>query len=73
MKTNTARRQAWAFPPMERLGYMPAELGHRIGYSPFMNWIGANKARALPRSVALREELCAVQGVTGDSIRLIGG
>jgi hypothetical protein len=38
-----------------------------------MNWFGATKARAVPRSVALREELRAVQGVTGDSIRLIGG
>jgi hypothetical protein len=49
-----------------------AELEHRIGYSDAMNWPDPTKAYAVPRSVALRDQVYASQGVTGES-RVIEG
>ena len=45
----------------------------RIGYSHVMNWFDPTKAHAVPRSVALRDEVYAPRGVTGESIRVVGG
>jgi hypothetical protein len=50
-----------------------AEMEHRIGYSRVMNRFDPTKAHAVPRSVALRDELYAPHGVTGESIRVVGG
>jgi hypothetical protein len=55
------------------LGYIVAELEHRIGYSHAMNWFDPTKAHAVPRSVAVRDEVYARQGFTGESIRVVGG
>lgn len=49
-----------------------AELEHRIGYPHVMNWFDPTKAHAVPRSVALCDRVCALQGVTGESC-VIGG
>jgi hypothetical protein len=38
-----------------------------------MNWFDHTKAHAVPCSVALRDEVYAPQGVTGESIRVVGG
>jgi hypothetical protein len=38
-----------------------------------MNWFDPIKAHAVPRVVALRDEVYAPQGVTGESIRVGGG
>jgi hypothetical protein len=49
-----------------------AELEHQIGYSHLMNRFEPTKALAVPRSVALRDEVYAPQGVPGESIRVVG-
>ena len=49
-----------------------AELGHRIGYPHVMNWVDPTKAHAVPHSVALRDQVYAPLGVTGESC-VIGG
>jgi hypothetical protein len=49
-----------------------AELEHRIGYSHLVNRFDPTKVHADPRSVARRDEVYAPQGVTGESIRVIG-
>jgi hypothetical protein len=38
-----------------------------------MNWFDHTKVRAVSHSVAVRDEVYAPQGVTGESIRVIGG
>jgi hypothetical protein len=38
-----------------------------------MNRFDPTKAHAVPRSVALRAEVYALHGVTGESIRVVGG
>jgi hypothetical protein len=38
-----------------------------------MNRFDPTKAHAVPRGVALRDEAYAPQGVTGESIRVVGG
>jgi hypothetical protein len=50
-----------------------AELEHRIGYSHVMNRFDPTNAHAVPRSVALRDEVYAPWPVTGESIRAVGG
>ncbi len=37
-----------------------------------MNWFDPGKAYAVRRSVALRDEMYGPQGVTGESIRVVG-
>jgi hypothetical protein len=44
----------------------------RIRYPHVMNWVDPTEAYAVPRGVALHEQVCAPQGVTGESC-VIGG
>jgi hypothetical protein len=44
----------------------------RIGYSQVMNWFDPTRAHAVSRSVVLRDEVYAPQGITGESIRVVG-
>jgi hypothetical protein len=46
---------------------------HRIGYSDVKNRFDPTKPHAVPGSVALRDEVYAPQGVTGELTRVVGG
>jgi hypothetical protein len=78
--TEVAARLAMEFPDERAspttagvLATCWAELEHRVGYSHVMDWFDPTKAHAVPRSVALRDQVYAPQGVTGESIRVVGG
>ena len=82
---NSCWSQAWACDRLRRRGRRSGRLNWRraavrkrppasstTAYSHVMNWSDPTKAYAVPRSIALRDQVYAPQGVTGESCVIEG-
>ena len=67
-----ARPQEWTTQLAPGCGAANAPASSTTAYSHVMNWSDPTKAYAVPRSVALRDQVYAPQGVTGESCVIEG-
>ena len=67
-----ARLQEWTTSTGAGLRCANAPASSTTAYSHVMNWSDPTKAYAVPRSVALRDQVYAPQGVTGESCVIEG-